>query len=152
MTNDDIKSLSKDEADKFYTQTHQMQDVITKYQAENKILVHRVEQLTAEGKEDVEARLKEMSHLLELEKLERSNIQAELDSIKVNSPNYELSPKIHRTFRSNVKHGTLILSAKRKKRRRKNRWLLEKFHFNQLVLDQLNRHESQSVKQNKKQQ
>lgn len=60
-----------------------MQDVITKYQAENKILVHRVEQLTAEGKEDVEARLKEMSHLLELEKLERSNIQAELDSIKV---------------------------------------------------------------------
>ena len=84
LTNDDIKSLSKDEADKFYTQTHQMQDVITKYQAENKILVHRVEQLTAEGKEDVEARLKEMSHLLELEKLERSNIQAELDSIKVN--------------------------------------------------------------------
>ena len=83
LTNDDIKSLSKDEADKFYTQTHQMQDVITKYQAENKILVHRVEQLTAEGKEDVEARLKEMSHLLELEKLERSNIQAELDSIKV---------------------------------------------------------------------
>ena len=83
LTNDDIKSLSKDEAGKFYTQTHQMQDVITKYQAENKILVHRVEQLTAEGKEDVEARLKEMSHLLELEKLERSNIQAELDSIKV---------------------------------------------------------------------
>ena len=83
LTNDDIKSLSKDEADKFYTQTHQMQDVITKYQAENKILVHRVEQLTAEGKEDVEARLKEMSHLLDLEKLERSNIQAELDSIKV---------------------------------------------------------------------
>ena len=39
--------------------------------------------LTAEGKEDFEVKLKEMSHLLELEKLERGNIEAELSSIKV---------------------------------------------------------------------
>ena len=74
-----------------------MQDVITKYQAENKVLVERVEILTAEGKEYFEARLKEMSHLLELEKLERGNIDAELQSIKVNKRliSYILSYYLH---------------------------------------------------------
>jgi len=66
-----------------YDDTHQMQQIISQYQTENRILSEKVEVLEAEGKEDFEAKLKEMSHLLELEKLERANVEAELTSLKV---------------------------------------------------------------------
>ena len=82
LGNESTKSMSKDEAAKYYTNTLEMQEIATKYQAENKVLVQRVEQLEADGKEDFEAKLKEMSHLLELEKLERANIEAELNSFR----------------------------------------------------------------------
>ena len=81
--NDELKSLSKDEADKFYSKNHEMQNVISKYQTENRILADKVEVLEAAGKEDFEAKLKEMSHLLDLEKLERYNVEADLNSLKV---------------------------------------------------------------------
>ena len=83
LSNDTKASLSEEEFKKFYDDTHQMQEVISKYQTENRILGEKVEILEAEGKEDFEAKLKEMSHLLELEKLERANVDAELTSLKV---------------------------------------------------------------------
>merc|ERR1711892_885891 len=82
LGNEVTTSMSKDEAANFYRNTIEMQETATKYQAENKVLVVRIEQLEADGKEDFEAKLKEMSHLLELEKLERSNIEAELTGFK----------------------------------------------------------------------
>ena len=80
--NAEVENLSKEEAEKFYENTQQMQQIVTKYRTENEILVARVDKLEAEGKEDFEVKLKEMSHLLELEKLERSNIEAELNGLK----------------------------------------------------------------------
>ena len=80
--NAEVENLSKEEAAKFYENTQQMQQIVTKYRTENEILVARVDKLEAEGKEDFEVKLKEMSHLLELEKLERSNIEAELNGLK----------------------------------------------------------------------
>merc|ERR1711892_343984 len=82
LGNEVTTSMSKDEAANFYRNTIEMQETATKYQAENKVLVVRIEQLEADGKEDFEAKLKEMSHLLELEKLKRSNIEAELTGFK----------------------------------------------------------------------
>ena len=46
------------------------------------ILENRLQVLQEDGREDLEIKLKEMSHLLELERLERGNMEAELCSIK----------------------------------------------------------------------
>ena len=46
------------------------------------MLQQRLEVAEGENHEDLESKLKEMNHLLELEKLERANIEAELGAIK----------------------------------------------------------------------
>ena len=51
------------------------------------MLEQRLEVAEGENHEDLESKLKEMNHLLELEKLERANIEAELGSI----PNFRFS-------------------------------------------------------------
>ena len=45
------------------------------------MLEQRLEVAEGENHEDLESKLKEMNHLLELEKLERANIEAELGLI-----------------------------------------------------------------------
>ena len=51
------------------------------------MLEQRLEVAEGENHEDLESKLKEMNHLLELEKLERANIEAELGLI----PNFWFS-------------------------------------------------------------
>ena len=59
-----------------------MQTDLTDKTAKIVELERRLAELESDGRDDLDAKLNEMSHLLELEKLERANIEAELGSIK----------------------------------------------------------------------
>lgn len=82
ITKEDKNVMDDDEYKEHLNIVVDLQSTITEKSNAISVLETRLSSVESDGREDLEAKLKEMSHLLELEKLERANIETELGSIK----------------------------------------------------------------------